>query len=137
VEGISMNKRARDVIVKAKDHVLKKKDFAIPTWAIYAIVAVSVVFLIFGGIQQLRIWRWQKLMVAAKNRIIEFDAQKSIEQLKENKKNFEKSIAPDKKKISSIDVKIRKLESKRKNILKETKKVSNKELLDLFKSEGF
>lgn len=130
-------KKIKNLASKAKEHALFKRDFKIPHWSLYVGAAIVIIALVFGGIQQARIWRWQKIMKSAKNKILELDTDKNMTKLKTIRDLTKKAVAPDKKKIKDINKKIRKLEEREKKIKESIDRMTPEDLLKAFKEEGF
>jgi hypothetical protein len=119
-----------------KGHVVAKRQFKIPTWIIYIIGVLGTIGVIYGGIQQARIWRWQKILKAAKLRIAELDAEKERAGLDATKRVATGQLKVTKKKIKKIDTKITNIDKRRAKIKKTAGRMDPFKLRDAFRNEG-
>jgi len=120
---------------KVKEHASSARSFNVRNWMLYVAGGLLVAVLVFGAVQQARIWRWQKIMKSAKNKILELDTENGMIRLKTIRKLTEKAVEPDKKKIIEIDKKLKELEKKKIKIGKSVDKMTPSQLLKAFKDE--
>lgn len=99
-------------------------------------IFLFIVSFSFSGCQQLRIWRWSKLMKAAKIRIVELETTASSAKLEGMKEVAETLHTKNKVEVRQIDEKLKVLEEKKKAIESQVGRLTPKQLLEAFKEEG-
>lgn len=122
---------------KVAGHVKEKREFQIPTWLIYIALFLGAAGVIFGIVQQARIWRWDKILKGANVRIAELKAEKDEAELKATKKVASGQLKLSQKKIVAIDHKIKEIEKAKAKIIKKAERMDPLELRNAFRYEGF
>ena len=128
--------RVRRAAGAVKNHVVAKRQFQMPTWLIYVVGVLGTIGVIYGGIQQARIWRWQKILKAAKLRIAELDAEKERAGLDATKKVATGQLKITQKKLKKIDTKITDIDKRRTKIKNTAGRMDPFKLRDAFRDEG-
>jgi len=119
-----------------KKHVVAKRQFKMPTWLLYIIGVLGLIGVIYGGIQQARVWRWKKILTAANLRIAELDAEKERAGLDATKKVATGQLKITKKKIKKIDTRLEVIEKKKAKIKNTPGRMDPFKLRDAFRYEG-
>lgn len=137
VEQVERAEGKQEERSKLKGHLSKTFSLNLPQWVLYICAAIALLGLIYGTVQQFRVWRWGKLLDASKVRIAELEAEKQTIALEIAKKYGSQAIRLTDAKIKVIDQKLKKLKEKKKTIQKDVKRMDPKALLDAFRKEGF
>jgi hypothetical protein len=95
------------------------------------------VAMIYGGVQQFRIWRWSKLLKVSYHRILSLETSQERQKLELTRELSEKAIKPRKEEAKKIKLKIEELNKKEKAIEEKMEGMGPEELLKAFKEEGF
>jgi len=120
-----------------KNHVVARRQFQMPTWLLYIVGVLGLIGVIYGGIQQARIWRWNKILKAAKLRIAELDAEKERAGLDATKQVATGQLKITKKKLKNIDIKISDIDKRKAKIKKTAGRMDPFALRNAFRSEGY
>ncbi len=127
----------RKLTERLKEYATKKLRYSPPYWLLYVVGGIALVALLYGGVQQFRIWRWNKLLKASYNRILKLETSQEKEKLELVRKLSENAIKPRKEEAKKIKKKIEALDKKEKAIDKSVDRMDPEALLKAFKEEGF
>lgn len=136
LEGQPKKGIVRRVAGGVAGHVKAKRQFHVPTWLLYIIGGLGLVGVIYGGIQQARVWRWKKLLEASQVRIAELEAEKKAEALRVTKQIATGEIKINKEKMKDIDKKIKEIDKKKEKIKKDSARMDGVDLMNAFRGEG-
>lgn len=122
---------------KVTDHLKNIKEFKLPMWAMYIIAGVGLVALIYGTVQQFRIWRWSGMLSAAKIRMTELEAKANSAEWRGMRKIAKTATKQNKEEIKKIDKKIAKSKKQEKELEKKIGRMKPSALKKAFEEEGF
>jgi hypothetical protein len=124
-------------IRRAVQYITTTKTFSLPHWVLYVAGVLILLALIFGAIQQARIMRWEKLIRAAKERIVSLEADKAQAHYRGVSQTTSRAISSlegqDQKTKEGLDALRKKKEEEKKRI----EQLDPADLARRFKEEGF
>lgn len=129
--------RAKEGVGKIKTHLGNEQTISLSNWALYAFVGMVVLTLIGGAIQEVRLWRYNKMLRASKIRINELDSRVQTAKLEGIREVATKQHKLNQAEIKKIDEQIKEQSKKQEKLKKSVGRMSGSDLLKAFKEEGF
>lgn len=131
-------KETKDKVVsKVVSHVKVKREFQVSTWILYIVGIIGIIGIVYGGVQQARIWRWDKLLKASQLRMAELEVNNRQIELEVTKDVATGRIAVTEKKIKKIKKDLKVIEKKKEKIKNNSERMSPIDLRKAFRGEGF
>lgn len=126
---------AGKVVGKVVGHVKAKRDFTISTWLIYVVVALGLIGLVYGVVQQFRVWRLDKIRKAAEIRINDLKLDVEQAELRVKKKFYTGQLKINTADTARVDARLKEIRNKKAKIVKDANWVSPSRLKQLFRGE--
>lgn len=106
-------------------------------WVVGVLGVLLVIALVWGGIQQVKVWRWSRLLKDSKAQIMHLQAEKEQIKWTTTKELAEQGLKMTEQDLKKVEEKLKQVEQKKKVIEKEVGKMTPSDLLKSFQEEGF
>lgn len=124
-------------VERVKEHLATPRAFQVKHWMLYVCGAIVLLALIFGGIQQFRVWRYNRILKASKIRINELSSRVQTAKLEGMREVAKSQHKFTRKEVKKINKQIKEQEQKRVKLKKSIGRMKPSDLLRAFKEEGF
>jgi len=118
-------------------HATTPQPFSLPRWVLYIAGVLVLLALVFGAVQQARIMRWDRLIRAAKERIISLEAGQAQAHYRGVSQATSRAVGLLESQDLSLQQKQQAMDQQRQTAQKKLEGMTHQQLLEEFRREGF
>lgn len=118
-------------------HAQRRHEWSSPRWLLYLVGVLGLAALVYGGIQQARLWRWSKMLRSARAYISQLEATREQGRYRGIQRATSRAVGQARRQEKVIERKLKALGEKQKTIRSQSQTMTLKQLKEAFDAEGF